>query len=134
MVPNISVVYLFLDMCYESFECANGQFCQKLDGEFQGVCIVADIEDNDISTGMVKSKIWNISKENFIISLSNYISLDNWVLEICDNDDSPCKDGHYCEIPTGETKGVCVQISLDHIHTQTSKRINNVLDLLHLKL
>ena len=65
MGPNISVFYVFLDMCYESFECADGQFCQKLDGEFQGVCIVADIEDNDISTGMVKSKIWNISKENF---------------------------------------------------------------------
>ena len=42
---NISVLYLFLDMCYESFECADGMFCQKLDGEFQGVCIVADIED-----------------------------------------------------------------------------------------
>ena len=54
-------------MCYESFECADGQFCQKLDGEFQGVCIVADIEDNDISTGTVKSKIGNISKENFKI-------------------------------------------------------------------
>ena len=67
MVPNISVIYLFLDMCYESFECSDGQFCQKLDGEFQGVCIVADIEDNDISTGMVKSKIMNISKENFIL-------------------------------------------------------------------
>ena len=66
MVPNISVIYLFLDMCYESFECADGHFCQKLDGEFQGVCIVADIQDNDISTGMVKSKIGNISKENFI--------------------------------------------------------------------
>ena len=57
---------LFLDMCYESFECADGMFCKKLDGEFQGVCIVADIEDNNISTGMVKSKIGNISKENFI--------------------------------------------------------------------
>ena len=49
-------------MCYESFECADGQFCQKLDGEFQGVCIVADIEDNNISTGMVKSRVWYISK------------------------------------------------------------------------
>ena len=64
---NISVLYLLLDMCYESFECADGMFCQKLDGEFQGVCIVADIEDNNISTGMVKSKIGNISKENLII-------------------------------------------------------------------
>ena len=54
-------------MCYESFECADGHFCQKLDGEFQGVCIVADMEDNDISTGMVKSKIGNISRENLII-------------------------------------------------------------------
>ena len=62
MVPNISVIYLFLDMCYESFECADGQFCQKLDGEFQGVCIVADIEDNNISTGMVHCKTWYIIK------------------------------------------------------------------------
>ena len=53
-------------MCYESFECADGQFCQKLDGEFQGVCTVADIEDNNISTGIVKSRIWYISKPYFL--------------------------------------------------------------------
>ena len=65
-------------MCYESFECADGQFCQKLDGEFQGVCIVADIEDNNISTGMVHSKTSYIAKmyQNIRISfLSSHLQI-----------------------------------------------------------
>ena len=30
-------------------------------------------------------------------------------IAICDNDYNDCADGQYCDIPEGETKGVCIE-------------------------
>ena len=45
--------FLFLDLCYESTECTDGQFCQIDEGESQGECQYPDIENNSISAGKV---------------------------------------------------------------------------------
>ncbi len=44
-----------LDLCYESSECTNGQFCQIEEGEAQGECKFPDIENNSIGAGKVLS-------------------------------------------------------------------------------
>ena len=50
-----SWAFLFLDLCYESSECTDGQFCQIEEGESQGECKFPDIENNSISAGMAPS-------------------------------------------------------------------------------
>ena len=37
------------------------------------------------------------------------ILLNTCIIEICDNDYNECADGQYCDIPEGETKGVCME-------------------------
>ena len=37
------------------------------------------------------------------------ILLNTCTIEICDNDYNECADGQYCDIPEGETKGVCME-------------------------
>ena len=46
-----SWAFLFLDLCYESSDCTDGQFCQIDEGESQGECQFPDIENNSISAG-----------------------------------------------------------------------------------
>ena len=37
------------------------------------------------------------------------IFVNTCIIEICDNDYNGCADGQYCDIPKGETKGVCTE-------------------------
>ena len=50
-----SWAFLFLDLCYESSECTDGQFCQIDEGQAQGECKFPDIENNSIGAGKVPS-------------------------------------------------------------------------------